>query len=322
MESKPYKKHRNLFNFHSWAPLYINAYSQEIGFGLSAFSQNLLSSSVLEAGYRFKTYNKSNNFSINYTYSGLYPILSVGVRQSDRYLGYDFNQLVFSSLISLPYRSNNNNWNRYFENSFEYSYTSISPKAEVNNYKPNDFSSFGIESKGQVIRPMGRKDIRPRLGISYLFNTRFSLSEEIAYIFEGSTSVFLPGPFPNHSLEIGLSAQSNTPELYYYENHIGLTRGYYGIFPKSFYGLRTNYTMPIAYPDLSLLGLFYYQRLRLNTFYDIGYYDNRKLSSIGVDLFLDFNIFRLETLISIGYRQGYSLEYGFGFGNLFFYLNL
>lgn len=44
--SKKYSRLFHLFNFHSWAPVFVNINKQELGYGVSIFSQNLLSTSV------------------------------------------------------------------------------------------------------------------------------------------------------------------------------------------------------------------------------------------------------------------------------------
>ena len=73
-ESKEYKKINNLFNFHSWLPIFLNLKKVNFGLGVSASSQNLLSSSVFQVGYKYNVKDSWQGAYMTYTYSGFYPI--------------------------------------------------------------------------------------------------------------------------------------------------------------------------------------------------------------------------------------------------------
>lgn len=319
--SEKYSKSKNLFNFHSWAPLYINSYSQDIGLGLSVFSQNLLSTSVFESGIKYNYNEKNTSYFLEYKYSGLYPIITIGFNYDQRYNNSKWNELNLKTKISLPYRYRNNNLNKYFENSIEYNFINIEPSSNY-VYSLRQINTLAFESYGQAIRPMGRKNIRPRLGFMYSLYLKTSLEEKNAFQGSTSTTLFLPGVWKNHSVELNFSIEKNSPKYYYFQSHIGFTRGYYSVFPKEYYGIKINYNLPLIYPDIAISKILYIKRLSLNGFFDIGNFDNINKTSFGGDLNMDFNIFRIEQPLRIGYRIGYAIQGGFVFGNLLFSINI
>lgn len=72
----------NLFNFHSWAPIYYNIDDFDAYAGATIMSQNLLNSTVLTASYNANPAKRKEKYRLNLTYSGFYPIFEV-----DAYLG-------------------------------------------------------------------------------------------------------------------------------------------------------------------------------------------------------------------------------------------
>ncbi|MDY0053335.1 MAG: hypothetical protein RBR79_01635 [Bacteroidales bacterium] len=329
--SKPYSKLKNLFLFHSWAPLYINSYSQDFGYGLSIFSQNLLSSSILETGLKYNNSNNKTSFFLNYNYSGLYPIININMDYGDRYnyffdpLGKIVNshwrEMNLKTKITLPYSSRNNRWNRYFANSIEHNLIDINP---IGAYPNNILSlnTIGFESKGQILRPMAKNDIRPRFGIFYNLTLSTSFEKRELLLSSYSLTAFLPGFLKNNSIEISLSNQRNSIDIYNFSNTIPLTRGYQWYSIERFTGLRTNYHLPILYPDLAIGRVFYIQRLMLTAFYDIGKYNSTYLSSFGGDINFRLNFLRIEQPLNIGYRLGYAIEGKYFFGNIIFSISI
>ena len=99
-EPKRYRKLTNLFNVHTWFPAYVsvdnimNSMSfdpmwQALSLGISAVTQNNLSTAVGEAGYSAHKdpYNESkwrHSGHVKFTYSGLYPIFQFSLDINDR----------------------------------------------------------------------------------------------------------------------------------------------------------------------------------------------------------------------------------------------
>jgi len=88
---KPYSKAGHLFNFHSWAPLYINydavesmslsSISSVAGIGATAFWQNVLGSCYGFVGVNLfgSNWNFYPSLHAKFTYTGLFPVFEAGL---------------------------------------------------------------------------------------------------------------------------------------------------------------------------------------------------------------------------------------------------
>ena len=96
---KPYKKAANMFNIHSWTPVYVSVDNimnmsfdkiyQAASLGLSGIMQNRLATGFGEFGYSAHPdpYDRSkwrHSGHAKFTYSGLYPVLEVSLDVNDR----------------------------------------------------------------------------------------------------------------------------------------------------------------------------------------------------------------------------------------------
>ncbi|MBP1646150.1 MAG: hypothetical protein H6Q16_1725 [Bacteroidetes bacterium] len=330
-ESKKYRPISHLFHFHSWAPLYINAQSQDISWGVSAFSQNLLGTSVFEGGLKYVFADKRDEYFINYTYSGLYPIIKASfkygqrniifdsLRNSDFYSSWDEYNTSFS--VDFPYSWSDRNWFKEAKYSFLYSYRSISPRYNFNESLTLFHTiGFGLEWSG--IRAMANNDITPQLGHTFSLRFQKSITTDNANILAINTSTYLPGLFLNHSIGLDLGFQKNTPTIYYFPNEVAFTSGVYGKYPSIYYGGKISYNLPLAYPDYAIWKLLYIKRIFSRGFFDFGYFDKEYLSSVGVDLKMNFHIFRIEQELQFGVRIGYVTQLNDVFANILFNINI
>ena len=103
---KKYSKGRNLFNLHSWTPVYVSVDNimnmsfdkiyQAASLGLSGIMQNALATGVGEFGYSahkdpYDAAKWRHSGHLKYTYSGFYPVFEVSVDFNDR----DARQYLF-----------------------------------------------------------------------------------------------------------------------------------------------------------------------------------------------------------------------------------
>jgi hypothetical protein len=77
--SKKYSKW-NLFNFHSWAPAYINIDDTELSTGASVMSQNLLSTTFITAGYNADKQYSREKFNLNLSYQAWWPVFELELK--------------------------------------------------------------------------------------------------------------------------------------------------------------------------------------------------------------------------------------------------
>ncbi|MFA6201228.1 MAG: hypothetical protein WC679_12570 [Bacteroidales bacterium] len=330
-ESKKYRKLSHLFNFHSWAPLYINIDSKDIGIGVSAFSQNLLGTSTLEGGYKYLIEEKRDEYFVDYTYQGWYPIIKCSFKYGKRNIIFDTvrNYDYYSSWdeynaginIEFPYSWTLNNWNYYCKYSFLYSLRSITPGYNfVDALTLFNTSGFGL-SWG-VIQSMASNDIVPRWGQTLNLNFQRSITSDNAHIIAINATTYIPGFARNNSFQIDLNFQKNSPTVYYFPNEVAFTRGVVGKFPTYFYGGKINYNLPLSYPDLAIGWFVYIKRLTARGFFDFGVFDNEYINSFGTDIQMDFHFLRLEQAFNIGIRLGYVPQEKNFFANLLFNINI
>ncbi len=140
------------------------------------------------------------------------------------------------------------------------------------------------------------------------------------------TTLYFPGLFKHHSLwgywgyqgtelPIGSDVSDNLNN-YIFRNQIPLPRGLTINRFQKFYSMSANYTLPVWYPDIALGPIVNFQRLRVNAFTDYGFGSSsspegsvsRTYLSVGGELRVDLNIFRLLNQFDIGFRFSYGIQ--------------
>jgi len=122
----------------------------------------------------------------------------------------------------------------------------------------------------------------------------------------------------HHGVRIYGGYQQKNPTTRSFSDLIDYPRGYRSIVNNELLTLRSDYVMPLFYPDLSLGKLTYIKRVSLRMFYDYGKFripvdqntNNLLLdrSSIGGELMIDLHFLRFIVPSTIGIRQSYLLE--------------
>ncbi|MDO5759596.1 MAG: hypothetical protein Q4Q06_01060 [Bacteroidota bacterium] len=328
-EVKKYNKFWHGINIHSWAPIFVDIQSQELGWGASIMSQNLLSTSVLSAGYNYHI-NDKNTLFVHYTFSALYPILdfTLNFRPRDvsrnldsnlvKYLNFD--EISLKTDITLPFTWTNRNFYNNLNISFHYSLTNI-----FNNETKVPitlFNSMGYSLQLANYASQASNDLYPRWGhITSIKYTR-TLTLENAYILSFSSQVFIPGLWRNHSFAITSSWQINTPDIYYFPNEVNFVRGMYTILPKKYCGLLLTYNFPIIYPDSGIKNLLYIKRLIARPFYNVGSYDKEIFRSFGSDILAKIHVFTITFPLDVGIRMGYVHKTKQTFASLLFNISI
>ncbi|MBP1630638.1 MAG: hypothetical protein H6Q15_1531 [Bacteroidetes bacterium] len=330
-ESKDYLKSSHLFNFHSWAPMYFSIASRDMGLGISTYSQNVLGTSTFEGGYKYLLDEKRDEFFISYTFKGWYPIINTSFRYGARNIIFDtvrnydyyssWDEYTTKISISLPYKWTFNDWNNYIEFDYKYSFRSITPGYNFSQALTL-FHTSGLGFYWSINKSMANNDINPKWGQMIMINAQRALTSDNGHIGSVYSKTFTPGIMRNHSIEIDLTLQKNTPSIYYFPNEVPFPRGVYGEYPTIYYGAKFNYHLPIAYPDFAFGALVYIKRITGCGFYDFGMFDNKFLSSIGIDLQTDFHIIRIEQPLNIGFRIGYLPQIKDSFLNILFSINI
>ncbi len=318
--SKPYKKIEHIFDFHSWAPAYINYMTGENGTGISFVSQNELSTVTSTVGYLYDIYENTGKVTGNISWAAWYPIIdlntSYGARAAytggDSSVRYNFNETSISGGFTLPLIFTGG---KYYKGLWFRLHTTWSDI--TNNSSPDEKKLTGTIntidysfSAYRYIKQSG-KDLYPRWG--QYFTTTFRHSpfgkNDYGNIVSAGTSLYFPGLMPHQGIRINVNLQVNDPGQYAYPNQIVMPRGYTYVNAHKLTCFALNYKFPFAYPDFSFGPLVYLKRLKANLFYDGGiattHGQSLKLQSTGVEITSDVHLLRFIFPVDIGFRFGY-----------------
>jgi len=141
---------------------------------------------------------------------------------------------------------------------------------------------------------------------------------DLGTIWSAAGTLYFPGFARHHGLKIYGGYQEKTFKSSF-SDLISYPRGYANLYNNQLFCLKTDYVLPLFYPDWSIGKLSYFKRFSLRLFYDqasamvpiqnqsgvkIG--ENRlNFSSTGGELTTDCNILRLMVPAKIGLRTSY-----------------
>ena len=319
---KPYRKGLNLFNFHSWAPLAADIDNTDANPGVTLLSQNLLGTSFTTLGYEYNLNEGTGKYFLKYSYEGLYPAFDLDLDYGLRHgvvndsvhgqIDFDYHELNAGGWIRVPLGWNIRSWYAGFQPFAGYSlkYRKMKPGEEV-EFKKDRFQSLNTRIYAYAQSRMSQRDIHPRWAQVIDLNFRHTLFEAdtASFIFSAGMSLYFPGIFPHHSLKLYAGYQSRIANDYYYGDLINLPRGFSGIYTNEISTGSATYEFPICYPDWHIGPIIYIKRLKAALFYDCaidkGVSPNEFYQSTGVDLTIDFHLFRLFTPLEAGLRTIY-----------------
>ncbi|MDG5799862.1 hypothetical protein QA597_05755 [Marinilabiliaceae bacterium ANBcel2] len=244
-EAKNYSKW-NLVNVHSWAPAYIDFTEESIYSGVSVLSQNLLSNTVVTAGYNANPSYSHQKYNFNISYQGFFPVIDFKVKKGDSRLtkeGFVVNNngellsinnntkidhLFLESGLRIPLNISSRNYSRSltlssklnWEKRSEFSFTAdhyteilntIVPTGETSTFTEPKIERFAYEHSLNMsnIRRGTSRDARVRMGQSLWLIHRHTPGRGVDYgsITGGGLRVYLPGFSRYHSININNSYQ-------------------------------------------------------------------------------------------------------------------
>jgi hypothetical protein len=178
--------------------------------------------------------------------------------------------------------------------------------------------SLGASVAGTRISGRDVRDIEPRWG---QFASASYTHTPFGGDFRGSrlTSsayLFVPGALAHHSLwtQLGIERQDVDPRVYRFPSLLRFPRGYGYRFHERFVLASANYTLPLAYPDLSILSAMYVKRIRANGFLDWGRGDDvrgtRLYRSVGLEAGGDVFFFHYPAPVYLGGRLARLIDRG------------
>ncbi len=316
---KKYSKLANLFNFHSWAPLDINASSYDIHPGVSIMSQNLLSSSFLSAGYNYNLSEEAGTVYGQYTYSGWYPMIDLraeyGLRRDYAYVPdkteVKWNETNLSAGLRLPLDLRRG---AYFRGLSLSAYAHqvlrrMKPGTDLRFTQADIFyTSYGVSVYRQL--KSNFRDIFPRWGQSLGLYYRYTpFDDRESDIAAAILNLYFPGVIRHQGLNLYAGIQHRDIGYYKFSDMVAYPRGMSGKQDETLLSLRATYALPIAYPDWSIGPVLYLKRIRANLFYDHAFGWNtgndRDYSSYGTDLLAEVHLLRFIAPLELGVRGAY-----------------
>ncbi|MBU8892612.1 MAG: hypothetical protein KOO66_07520 [Bacteroidales bacterium] len=356
---KSYNKAINLFNFHSWLPLYFDYDNIDVGNvfadpseiyrnihpGIMLLSQNKLSTTESVLSYAYK--NGNHYLSSSLVFKGQYPVVKLTANYGDYQqiqatgdatwspeanIGYSYDLDVYVPLD-------------FSEGKF---IKGIRPLLSVQyvdnlyyNYH-NDYYINGLEfiQTGLLLysyQLKAERDIIPKQGAIFkfnLFNTPFD-KEIFGYLYNVDAIFYFPG-IKNGGLRINTGYQYQNPRLYLFNSNFDFPRGIQDKRTEKLTKLYTDYVFPIAYPDWSLGSVLYLKRIRGDVFLDYAYNSYRVVNqsqtayiwpkehnySFGFELTADYHLLRMTFPLNSGLRLGYTPTEGKYFVEFLFGIDL
>ncbi len=326
---KRYRKGQNLFNIHSWAPIYVgidrilNERELAAGFGASFLTQNLLStmSSVTSLGYY------KNSFALNSTatYSALPVKISASIDYGGGYQGYQINNtnsdeleinedtknyLAAGVAFSLPFNLSRGAVGRYLTMGLSYDYTNTLLLEGPNTWEGVHKISPSISYQSFISG--GSKDIAPPIGCAFeIYSSVNPFYGNFGYLFGVYAKGYFPGFAENHSFQLSALGQYQIESKFNFSQKGLFATGAYSDFTaQEVYSLKTEYAAPVLYPNWGAGPIIYFRRIDLKLMGDYSYADPtrvyeylpwRHFYTYGVGIDLSVNLFKLSNKVKLGF---------------------
>jgi len=318
---KNYSKLTHLFNFHSWAPVFIDGLDAKSDIGVSLASQNKLSTLMTTVGYKKEEGFENGQYYANMSYRGWFPIIDSKLTVGDR----NNNYLALANRISPSQVDTvlvNTAWRQWeWENSIRFPFTlskgqftsQIIPKITYNYVKFADtftqplaiysntnlaLGQYNITDRDQMqqimeyqlfaynIAKSSSRDVQYRWAQILEFNYRHTLfgDASLGETWSAESYLYFPGFQKHQGIKLYGGYQYRSSHNSRYANMIKSPRGTQDLFGENIYMLGIDYAMPLFYPDWNLGALAYIKRIKFDAFFDYGY-EQSKIPNGGDQLF-------------------------------------
>jgi len=320
-EVKNYRKFSHLFNFHSWAPLSIDANNQSAVPGVSFMSHNLLSTSFITAGYEYITAEKAGKYYFDYTYKGFFPIIDASIdyrqrkgtliMQDNSRKPFTFGETNVKFGLSLPLQFPTGKYFTKIQPSVNTTLVNISHNATTPaKFTKGNINTIDYRIYGYHVLKTCERDLYPKWGQTIEFNFRHSPFGISNYgnIASAETYLYVPSVINHHGFKLygGIQKRTKGTSIYAFSDLINYPLGSYALYSDQLYSASVSYFYPLLYPDFSLGSLLYLKRLDMNLFYGqaVASYKNTttKMQSIGAEINSEMHLLRFLAPINLGYR--------------------
>jgi hypothetical protein len=272
-EVTKYNKLIGLFNFHSARP-----FADDPEFGYTFYSDNVLSNFHSELSYTYNRNEQSHAVGYDFVYSGLYPFLRAGITRtfnrevdtgSAMVKTVNYNATKFNAGLNIPLRFINGRTFKFLNIGGGYNEESLPfldekglgtrPLKYLNTYFV--FSNRSREAR-QFINPQWAQSL------TVTYRDAFNLIDNHKLV--ADAALYFPGLFKNHSIVIDGAFQKRDTLSDFFSKTFSFPRGYQELNQRRMYKLGVNYHFPLCYPDWGFGNIIFFQRIRMNAFYDYG----------------------------------------------------
>ena len=298
---------------------------------------------MTQFGYDYSTINHTGKWVGKFEYSGWYPIFNLygdyGKEKSAYYQinqHYNLkNQLVSQDTVAvsytttvmnlkmdaaIPFNFNHGNMYRMVQPEFQVGYTykwqeSTTPTSVFRgSYIPFTYRLYAHNLRQQSVR-----DIQPKWGQVFDLHYRHTPigNRQLGNITSVEGTFYLPGILENQGFKIYAGYQEKTSAHAYFNDLIDYPRGYTNIDNNRLLTLRTDFTLPLLYPDWHVWHLYYLKRISLRIHYDYASMDSpiypsgiikHTMSSTGAELLTECHFLRFIAPVKLGIRESYLIE--------------
>lgn len=320
-EVKNYSKLGHLFNFHSWAPVFIDGLEQESDIGVSVASQNKLSTLLTTVGYKKEQGYKNGQFYVNMSYQGWFPIidskLTVGNKESQ--FATEANRISPSQVDTILVHRTLKQWG--WENSIRLPFdlsggkysTRITPKVTYNLAKLANMKYTALATTQANPLPLGEYDFGDKDFTQeimeyqiFAYNIAKSAPRDVQFqwaqvlelnyrhtpfgdsklgeTWSAESYLYFPGFVRHHGIKLYGGYQNRSSYNSRFSNTIKSPRGMNDIYGEDIISTGIDYALPLFYPDWNMGPLAYFKRVKMNAFIDYGY-QKGKVSDMNQNLF-------------------------------------
>ena len=297
--AKKYSKLGHLFNFHSWAPAYIDINSYEIRPGVSLFSQNKLGTAETKLGYDYDVTNRTGKYKLAFSYLGWFPEItteiSAGnqasnyyqitntVNQNHQIIGSDttiqrfsWREITADLDVRLPLNLSKGKYSRVLYPEIKYSMVNTSkPDSTLRSIYPENYEALSYRIYFYNLLHQSSQSIMPKWGQEFDIIYRHTpfVGSDLGTLSGIQSVIYFPGFSRNDGFKIyqGFQNKRFTQSSYNFANFVRVPRGFYGYQNNQMYSLAADYKFPVFYPDLSIGKLAYIKRIKSSLFYDYAW---------------------------------------------------
>jgi hypothetical protein len=307
-------------------------------------SQNKLSTTITQLGYDYSTANKTGKWVAKLDYTGLFPVINLKadygrersqyyqinnytnssgqiVRKDTQLINFSYKVLNINGGVRMPLNLSHGKMYRLVQPEFQVGFTRIWQEASnPQNLFRGTIIPLTYRLYAHNLLMLGHRDIQPAIGqiIDVAYRHSPFGDRDFGTIWSAEGTLYFPGVVRHHGLRIyGGYQQKHTSESSF-TDLVSYPRGYPNLVNNQLFCLKSDYVLPLFYPDWSLGKLSYFKRISLRLFYDQAWAmvpvhnqnsENQiNFGSAGGEFTSDCNILRLLVPAQIGIRTSYLMD--------------